>query len=111
MSITYETQALLLDLGIGYWLNGFEIVGEAIDIVRVNLRKNESQNYYKILAERNGMDGKQVSDVIRRTVAVAWRGHKDAMHRTLGIGLEQPPAPRWFVYTAAEYLNEQEEKR
>ena len=37
--MTYETQAFLLDVGIDYWLAGFQTVGEAIDIVRTNLRR------------------------------------------------------------------------
>ena len=52
--MTYETQAFLLDVGIDYWLAGFQTVGEAIDIVRTNLRRNEARNYYDILAERYG---------------------------------------------------------
>lgn len=99
-----------MDLGIDYWLVGFKIIGEAIDIARVNLHKNESKNYYDILADRYGMDRKQISNTIRRAVAIAWREHSDVMQRTLGIGLEQPPAPRWFIYTAADYLNRQEER-
>lgn len=106
--MTYETQAFLLDVGIDYWLAGFQTVGEAIDIVRTNLRRNEARNYYDILAERYGLDRKQLSDAIRKTVAVAWRSHSQDMYRLLGIGLEQPPAPRWFVYAAADYINKQE---
>lgn len=108
--MTYETQALLMDLGIGYWLTGFKIIGEAIDIARTNLHRNESKNCYSILAEKYGMDRKQISDMIRQAVTIAWREHSDVMQRTLGIGLEQPPAPRWFIYTAADYLNKQEER-
>lgn len=31
MTVTYETQAFLLDVGIDYWLAGFQTVGEAIE--------------------------------------------------------------------------------
>lgn len=99
-----------MDLGIGYWLTGFDVVGEAIDIARINLHRNESKNYYDILAEKYGLDRKQISDLIRKTLAVSWREHSEDMHRMLGVGLEQPPAPREFVYAAADYLNRQEER-
>ena len=108
--MTYETQALLLDLGISYWLTGFQTVGEAIDIARTNLCRpdRDAKNYYDILSEKYSVDRHRISNDIQRTVGIAWREHRTAMENVLGETFERPPSPRKFVYAAAGYLNEHE---
>lgn len=99
-----------MDVGIDYWLTGFQTVGEAIDIARTNLHRNEARNYYESLSERYGVDRHRISNDIRRTIGIAWRTHRSEMENVLGEPLESPPSPCKFVYATADYLNRQEKR-
>lgn len=107
--MTDQTRNLLRSFGLEMFLVSFETLGEAIDIAReCLLRPGYHRDYYSVLGSRYGVSRKKINDDTRRAIAVAWRLHRDVMEETLGEVYEQPPTPRRFVYTAADYLNRKE---
>ena len=89
--MTGQTYDFLRRFNIGDWLVGFNILGDAIDIVIDDRFAHRMTDYYGVLSQKYGRDRK--------------RERMDVMERMMEQPLNNPPSARKFIYAAADYLN------
>lgn len=102
------TYDFLRRFSIGDWLIGFNMLGDAIDIVMDDHFAHRMTDYYGVLSQKYGRDRKRVEDDIRRAIVIAWRERIDVMERVMGMPLNNPPSARKFIHSAADYLSKKE---
>lgn len=100
-----QTYDFLRRFNIGDWLVGFNMLGDAIDIVMDDRFAHRMTDYYGVLSQKYGRDRKRIEDDIRRAIVIAWRERMDVMERVMGMPLNYPPSARKFICAAADYLN------
>lgn len=105
-----KTNDFLRSFGLGYWLLGYEPLGELLDLVGASLQQKEKpeplDSYCAYLAQKYGMPARSINRGMRRCVELAWREDRVRLEAVLGVQLPRQPKLRFFVYRAAEMLNQ-----
>lgn len=103
-----RTYDYLRRFNIGDWIMGFNILGDAIDIVMDDHFEHRMTDYYGVLSQKYGRERKRIEDDIRRAIVIAWRQRTDVMERVMMQSLDNPPSARKFIHASADYLNKEE---
>lgn len=109
------TYQFMRSLGVGSWLAGFNLLGDAID--RVLDMGDDSDRIifaelYLELADKYGMKPAAVDARMRGLLEIAWRNNSETkrlMETVMRLPLDRQPSVKKFVYAVADFLRDSSE--